>query len=349
MLAKSLLLCMASAFVAASEVAVYWGQNSAGGQERLSTYCDSTSVDIVLVSFINGFPNLEVNFSNQCGATFPSGLLHCPQIGEDIKYCQSKGKKVMISMGGASGSYGFSSEAEGSEFATTLWNKFGGGSDAERPFDDAVVDGFDFDIEHGAETGYVALAEGLKSYFATASKKYYLGAAPQCPYPDATLNQLLTSVALDYSFIQFYNNYCNLGPNFNWASWAEYAATVSPNKDIQLFLGLPGSEVSASGYTPSATVNKYLSDIQCGPNFGGFAIWDASSAWSNVDSNGDNYAVQLKNLLNEADPCTTSASSSSSATSTKLSTTTAATTSDVLSSSAFYGNVSSSAVPSASE
>ena len=173
---KSLLaaaVVASSALVSASnQVALYWGQNGAGGQERLAQYCQETDVDIVLLSFLNLFPDpLNVNFANQCGNTFESGLLHCSQIGADIKTCQSLGKTVLLSLGGGVGDYGFSDAASATKFADTLWNKFGAGEDPERPFDDAVIDGFDFDIEHGSTTGYPELATALRSKFAKDSSK----------------------------------------------------------------------------------------------------------------------------------------------------------------------------------
>lgn len=152
---------------ASNQVALYWGQNGAGGQERLAQYCQEADVDIILLSFLNLFPDpLNVNFANQCGNTFESGLLHCSQIGADIKTCQSLGKTVLLSLGGGVGDYGFSDVASATKFADTLWNKFGAGEDPERPFDDAVVDGFDFDIEHGGATGYPELATALRGKFA---------------------------------------------------------------------------------------------------------------------------------------------------------------------------------------
>lgn len=293
------LVATSSAFLAASSsnVALYWGQNSYGNQQRLSYYCAMDSVDIVILSFVTGFPNLSLNFANQCSDSFSDGLLHCSQIAEDIKTCQDQGKLVLLSLGGASGAYGFLSDSEAETFATTLWNKFGGGTDSERPFDDAVVDGFDFDLENNQSTGTVALGKKLREIFLTdPSRKYYLSAAPQCPYPDASTGAMLAGVDMDFAFIQFYNNYCQLGSNFNWDTWQSFAEQTSPNKNIKMYVGLPGATSSAStGYADLATVEKYVtSSIKLSANFGGFMLWDASSGESNVDSTGKSFAAQLK-------------------------------------------------------
>lgn len=304
------LLAIAQAVTA--NVAVYWGQNADGGQGRLSDYCSGTAADTVILSFVNGFPNLEINFSNQCGATFPSGLLHCSQIGEDIKTCQAQGKKVLLSLGGAVGNYGFTSVGEAEDFARTLWNKFGAGSDEERPFDDAIVDGFDFDLENNKNgvkpVGYPQLANKLRSFFTTdASKSYYLSAAPECAQADLGVQDILDNVALDFVFVQFYNNPCSLDKNFNWQQWSDYAKSA-PNKNVKIYIGLPASK-SVTGYVDLATIKKDLEIFQCDAAFGGFSIWDASGAWNNVQD-GVNFAQGLKAIDQDRSICAPKTTSS---------------------------------------
>ncbi|CAK7902471.1 chitinase 2 [[Candida] anglica] len=291
--------------VEATQVAAYWGQNSGGDQGRLQEYCDSNTADIIILSFLNDFPeDLNVNFSNQCGATFPSGLLHCSAIGEDITYCQKQGKKVVLSLGGHEGKYGVS-EGSSQDLATTLWNKFGAGSDSERPFDGAVVDGFDLDLEHGDHSGLVTLSNSLRAkYSEDASKKYLLTASPQCVFPDANVGDALAKADIDYTFVQFYNNDCALDQQFNWNSWSNFVNTTSPNKNNKIFVGLPGSPASAgSGYVSTDVVEKTVDAIRCDPNFGGISLWDASSAWANTVG-GKSYAAQIKNILSSAKACT---------------------------------------------
>ncbi|SCV00503.1 LAME_0G10154g1_1 [Lachancea meyersii CBS 8951] len=339
-----------------SNVAVYWGQASAGSQESLASYCQSSDVDIVLLSFLYAFPgNLGLDFSSACSSSFGDGLLHCDQIGQDIKTCQSQGKKVMLSMGGAIGSYGFSSDSEAEDFATTLWNTFAGGSTSERPFNDAVIDGFDFDIENQNPTGYAALAKKLRNYFnSDSSKKYYLSAAPQCFYPDASVGDLMNNAELDFAFIQFYNNYCNVGTHFNWDTWTEFAAGA-PNPNIKLYLGLPGSSSAAgSGYlSDMSLVQSTVNSIGESANFGGIMLWDASQSFTNkVD--GKTYAAQMKSILNsissESTTLQSSTVASSTASSLVSSSTIASSTLSASSSTSFAGlsAVTSSFVASAS-
>ena len=90
-------------------------------------------------------------------ATFPgTALPNCSALATDIQTCQSKGKLVTISLGGATGGVGFSSDAQGTTFAQTIWNLFLGmlysfrsrrcphslgGTSSTRPFGKAVLDG----------------------------------------------------------------------------------------------------------------------------------------------------------------------------------------------------------------
>ena len=359
-------LIFVSAFDANSKqnVAVYWGQASAGSQESLGTYCQSDNVDIVLLSFLYSFPdNLAVNFASACTDTFEDGLLHCSSIAADIKTCQDKGKKVLLSMGGAIGSYGFTDDKQAEDFATTLWNTFGEGSadGVERPFDSAVVDGFDFDIENNNPKGYAALATKLRTLFSKGTKDYYISAAPQCFYPDASVGDALANADIDFAFIQFYNNYCNVDKQFNWDTWTDFAQNTSPNKDIKLYLGLPGSATGAgSGYISDlGLVESTVKKISESPNFGGIMLWDASQGFTNT-VDGKPYVEQMKDILNKdavsnsaapssASQATSSASTSSSSassttttsTSTSVSSSTAAPTTTTASSSSSSSSFSS--------
>ncbi|KAI5910711.1 Chitinase 3 [Candida parapsilosis] len=298
-----------------ANVAVYWGQNSGGNQQRLSYYCDSDAVDIVILSFMHVFPNpVQLNFANACEGTFTSdGILKCDNIAADIQSCQAKGKIVLLSLGGASGSYGFTSDDQAKKFAHTAWDLFGNSdtlSASERPFGSAILDGFDFDIENHINTGYAAMANELRSIFATdSSKQYYLGAAPQCPYPDASVGNFW----------------------FNWDTWLDYAENTSSNANVKLFVGVPGSiRAAGSGYNPPELIEDYLtSDILSSPHFGGISMWDVSAAWDNTDSNG-NFVENMKRLVGsdfQAAAVSSSSSSSSSDSTTTTTTTTLTTTS----------------------
>lgn len=81
-------------------------------------------------------------------ASSAPGLLSCPDLAEQIKTCQDAyGKKVLLSVGGATSQISFSGEEEARTFGDVFWGVFGppGGSVEMglRPFGDVVVDGFD--------------------------------------------------------------------------------------------------------------------------------------------------------------------------------------------------------------
>ncbi|CEP11312.1 hypothetical protein [Parasitella parasitica] len=281
-------------------VMYYWGQNSAGGgstQSTLASYCNSGIADALIMSFlyvfnVGGLPS--INFSNACQTTFSgTNLLTCSAIGKDIETCQSKGVKIILSLGGASGSYGFSSDEQGQTFAQTIWDMFGGGSSTYRPFGDSVIDGIDLDIEGGPSTGYIAFVKALRSKF---SSNFLIGAAPQCPFPDAILGTVLDGVDLDFVNVQFYNNYCSaVGNSFNYETWANWAQNTSPNKDVKVYFTVPGSSTAAgSGYTPMSTIQAIVPQLrsQYPGTFGGVSVWDASQAWNN-----DQFASQLYSLV----------------------------------------------------
>ena len=136
--------------------AVYYGQSPQTANVTLGTICEDPSVDIVILAFLKtffgpgGYPVL--NLGAACGsdatteaqAKGATGILNCPEVAGNITICQNKGKKVMLSLGGADGTTVFASEQQAVAFATTVWDIFGGGaSDVGRPFGNIKLDGFD--------------------------------------------------------------------------------------------------------------------------------------------------------------------------------------------------------------
>ncbi|KAI9296310.1 glycoside hydrolase [Neoconidiobolus thromboides FSU 785] len=279
-----------------SNLVLYWGQNSYGAthgndgnaQKPLKYYCDQPGVSLVNLSFMhvfNGKNTPLINLSSACETTFPgTDLLTCPAIGADIKYCQSKGVAVLMSLGGAAGSYGFGSDADGKNFARQIWDSLFKGTTTNRPFGDAVLDGVDLDIEGGSSTGYTAFINELRGLYASdPSKKYYIAAAPQCPFPDGYLGPVLNSAWFDMVFIQFYNNYCGLNAQFNYADWDNWAKNTAVNKNVKLYVGLPGGQTGANnGYVDAGTISSKVSQVRSQyPNFGGLMFWDASQVYNN--------------------------------------------------------------------
>ncbi|TKA21923.1 hypothetical protein B0A50_08571 [Salinomyces thailandicus] len=281
-----------------SNVAVYWGQNSYGqgtgelAQQRLTTYCANANLDIIPMAFLyqittglGGQPVLNfANSQNNCTTFEGTGLVNCPDIGQDILACQQEyGKTILLSIGGATYTEGgFVSADAAVNAADQLWAVFGPlqpNSSALRPFGNAVIDGFDLDFET-VMTNTVPFANQLRLLMdSDPSKQYFLTAAPQCPYPDYADNDMLSSgVRFDALFVQFYNNYCGVNAytptpsggvssspqtSFNYLSWNTWARNVSVNPDVRIFLGVPANTGAA------------------GTGFGGVMMWDLSQAYAN--------------------------------------------------------------------
>ncbi|PIA17923.1 glycoside hydrolase [Coemansia reversa NRRL 1564] len=323
----------------------YYGQNSARNQKSLGEYCKDATEDLIVLAFMNGFPNILLNFANACETTFDdNSLLHCPNMTKDIKYCQSQGKAVVISMGGASGAYGFGSESDGAQFADTVWNMFFKGNSSQRPFDDAVLDGIDLDIEGGGDTGYVSFIEQLRSHYnSDTSKKYYIAAAPQCPYPDAYLGSTLNSAWFDMVYVQFYNNYCGLNAypdKFNFEDWDNWAKKDSINKDVKVYIGAPGSPSAASsGYVDGSTLTSIYNAVRSKySSLGGIMTWDVSQARTSGIANS------IRSALDDGGTCRKPGDGEEPITTTSISTLSSSTSSE--SASLQYSTSSSSLVSS---
>lgn len=296
-------------------VAIYWGQNTLGylsnfknKEKDLWWYCNWDSVDVVLLAFVHSFPGTMLEKHNVSIPTISfahhseflvNKTSPMKNMERDIKYCQSKGKKVLLSLGGQGGEYGFSSVLQAEEFGHTLWSMVGENHNKTipRPFGNAIVDGFDFDIENSNTLGYPELVSTLQSYTNNSTKKeYYYAAAPQCVFPDAHMNTLMSESHLDMIFVQFYNNPCNanLNGSFNWNTWATFA------NNTPLFLGLPGSiNSSSTGYIDtSAELQSLILGVANTTNLGGVMLWEASTAFSNRPKDSKNlYPDTIKNIL----------------------------------------------------
>lgn len=216
----------------------------------------------------------------------------------DIATCQSTyGKTILLSVGGATYTEGgFSSSAAAVTAANNIWAIFGPqtSSSVPRPFGKSVIDGFDFDFESTVQN-MVPFANQLRSLMDASSsstgKKYYLTAAPQCPYPDAADGPMLAgAVSFDAIFVQFYNNYCGVQSytpgtsnqnNFNFATWDNWAKTVSLNKNVKVFLGVPGNTGAGAGYQSASALAPIISYSKSFSSFGGVMIWDMSQVYAN--------------------------------------------------------------------
>ncbi|XP_050878790.1 acidic endochitinase [Lathyrus oleraceus] len=258
-----------------NNIAIYWGQNNNEG--TLTQTCATENYSYVIIAFMNKFGNgttPEINLADHCDPYSND----CVMLRTDIKNCQAKGIKVLLSIGGADGEYGLVSTDDAKNVSDYLWNKFLGGNSSLRPFGDAILDGIDFDIEKslkGKQQHWDELAIFLKSY-RNSTQHVYLSAAPQCPFPNGDLGAALDMGVFDYVWIQFYNNpECEYNQNDvnrlldSWKRWTE-SLTVG-----KLFLGLPGSPAAAdNGYIPVDLLCEIvLPVVAMSRNYGGVMLW----------------------------------------------------------------------------
>ncbi|GLB36432.1 putative glycosyl hydrolases family 18 [Lyophyllum shimeji] len=286
-------------------LAAYWGQDSGGHQQRLSFYCDDDTIDVFPLAFLyifrgtGGLP--VIDFSNICGIgsgrTFAgTDLTDCSFLASDIRDCQAKGKIVTLSLGGATSQVGFSSDAQAEQFGQLLWDMFLGGNGNIRPLGNVALDGVDLDIEKGTSAHYAAMVNKIRSLAKGASKRYYITAAPQCPFPDVYIGGALNSAFFDAVYVQFYNNYCetSVPSEFNFDTWDRWARTQSPNRHIKVYMGAPGSPKAAgNGYVDALTLSRTVKDAKARySSFGGVMLWDADAAYTN-----NRYDRAIKNAL----------------------------------------------------
>ncbi|KAL6615732.1 hypothetical protein ACP70R_038002 [Stipagrostis hirtigluma subsp. patula] len=256
----------------AGNIAVYWGQD--GREGTLAEACNSGNYAYVIIAFLSTFGNGQTPVLNLAGHCNPG---ECAGQSADIKACQSQGVKVLLSLGGSGGSYGLASTDDANSVASYLWDNFLGGSSPSSPLGDAVLDGIDFDIENNNPAHYDDLARALSQLGAQGGKKVYLTAAPQCPFPDASLGPALQTGLFDNVWIQFYNNpqceYAN-GDTTNLVNaWKAWTGGVTAGS---FYLGLPAAPTGAAGsgfIEPSDLTVKVIPAINGIGNYGGIMLW----------------------------------------------------------------------------
>ncbi|KAL6840473.1 hypothetical protein ACP4OV_030283 [Aristida adscensionis] len=299
-LSASLLFAVSALAAAAASdavsIAVYWGQDA--GEGTLRDTCGSGLYAYVNLAFLATFGGGRapvLNLAGHCDA--PSGT--CASLAADVASCQSAGVKVLLSVGGgALGGYNLSSPSDAQGVAAYLWDNFLGGAGAAgapRPLGDAVLDGIDFDIESPSRY-YDDLARNLTSLYRgdARGRKYMLTAAPQCPYPDASLAAALATGLFDHVWVQFYNNPpCQYAPGDVTALQSAWRRWTAALPSAAVFLGLPASpDAAGGGFVDADTLaSQVLPVVEGAANFGGIMLWSRSY---DKDSG---FSVKLQSIL----------------------------------------------------
>lgn len=119
---------------------------------------------MIAVSFVNtyGYRPLHIDLGQyQCDVPAAEGLstTGCQQIASDIGYCQSKGVKVLLALGGCvdkecGGDYTFQTSQQANDTASAVWSTYLSSTNnasvpagsTERPFGTAYFDGVVLDV-----------------------------------------------------------------------------------------------------------------------------------------------------------------------------------------------------------
>uniref|UniRef100_A0A7N0U5K9 chitinase n=1 Tax=Kalanchoe fedtschenkoi TaxID=63787 RepID=A0A7N0U5K9_KALFE len=264
-----LLLCETSH---GAGISIYWGQD--GREGTLAETCASGNYQFVNLAFLSLFGNGQPKVLNLAGHCDQASNT-CVALSSEIKACQAQGIKVLLSIGGAVAGYSLASPADAQDLADYLWNNFLSGQSPSTPLGDAVLDGVDFDIEHGTGLYWDDLARALSAY--GQQRKIYLAAAPQCVFPDGNLSKAIDTGLFDYVWVQFYNN-----PGCHYAGNSAANLMTAWNKWVtvpagQVFLGLPAAPEAAGfgGYVdPQVLVADVLPSIKTSPKYGGIMLWN---------------------------------------------------------------------------
>ncbi|GLJ20983.1 hypothetical protein SUGI_0383510 [Cryptomeria japonica] len=283
-------LLWSGASASAGGITIYWGQIT--DEASLAQTCASGNFEIVIVSYllINGTINSETPELNL--ADHPTNSLNV-----DIKSCQSSGVKVFLSLDGAV------ANADHAQYLSSyLWDNFLGGNSGSGPVGDAIVDGIDFGIYEATTQHWDDLALAI-SNLSTSSKKVYLSAAPQCPYPDAWLGTALKTGLFDYVWIQFFNNIqCEYVTDATdlLSSWNEWTNSNSVHtvQTRGFYLGLaavPGFTGTGGYIEPDKLISEVLPQIKASSKYGGVTLW--TKYWDEQT----NYSSSIKPYVNISD------------------------------------------------
>jgi len=136
--------------IATDNVAVYFGHSPGNTNASLAAVCNSSFVDIIVLGFVRSFvgPSWSPTFDldQNCESAPDQGVVpNCSSLAKHVFDCQSKGKKVFLSIGGSTSNTSFNSITNAAQAAQTLWNYFGSGNGTvtARPLGSIELDGFD--------------------------------------------------------------------------------------------------------------------------------------------------------------------------------------------------------------
>src|SRR3954464_1534549 len=283
----------------------YW-QNFYNGAAALKLASVPANYDLIAVAFADATSTPgAVTFTLDSGLAAQVGGYTDAQFKADIATLHSRGKKVIISVGGQNGTVGVADSGSATNFADSVYSLMTAYG----------FDGVDIDLENGINSTYMASA--LRSLRSKAGANLIITMAPQTIDMQSTgsshfalalsIKDILTVV-----HTQFYNSGSMLGCDQNQAysqgteNFLPALACIQTQGGLrpdQVALGLPASASAAGGgYQSPSNVNAALDCLARGTNCGSFkppAIYPGlrgAMTWSiNWDvSNGNSFANTVK-------------------------------------------------------
>jgi hypothetical protein len=293
-------------------IAVYFGQapNTAGSS--IQEQCEDPHISIVILSYVtewdlNGSGYPQLNLGSNCPSQthdqsqLAPGLWDCDRLVPQVMYCQSIGKKVLISIGGNSsgGATQFDNVSEAESRANLMWDLFGAGNLGPsglniRPFGNLSLDGFDVASVTPDTNYWSTFGTVLRNLYLTdKSKNYLLTASPQCVRPDPAIPMNYIQMT-DIVIVQSYqDNDCAFGlPGWdkNLVGWAQdvgwhadgtYDLTVDNVAPPRVMIGaIAWNEDRQSGWINSSTpfLEENIAEVINMTGFGGICLWDGAQA-----------------------------------------------------------------------
>jgi chitinase len=287
----------------------YW-QNFYNGAAALKLAAVPTNYDLIAVAFADATSTPgAVSFTLDSGLSAQVGGYTDAQFKADIATLHSRGKKVIISVGGQNGTISVSDSGSATNFANSVYSLM----------QTYGFDGVDIDLENGINATY--MGQALHSLRTKAGANLIVTLAPQTIDMQSTGSSYF-ALALNIKDIltivntQFYNSGSMLGCDQNAAysqgneNFLTALACIQLQGGLrpdQVGLGLPASTSAAgSGYVSPSVVNSALDCLSAGTNCGSFkppATYPGlrgAMTWSiNWDvSNGNGFANTVKPHLN---------------------------------------------------
>jgi chitinase len=251
----------------------YWHNFNNPAQE-LKLAAVPANYDLIAVAFATatGTPG-AVSFSVDPGLASSVGGYTNDQFKADIATLHSRGKKVILSVGGETGTVSVGDPGAATNFANSVYSLM----------QTYGFDGVDIDLENGVNPTYMASA--LRSLRSKAGANLIITMAPQTidmQSPQSSYFALALNIKdiLTVVHTQFYNSGSMLGCDNNQAysqgsvNFIVALACIQLQNGLrpdQVAIGLPAtSSAAGGGYVSPSVVNQALDCLARGTNCGSF-------------------------------------------------------------------------------